>query len=188
MGRTKDDAAGEAFDKVAKMLELGYPGGPAVSKRAEHGDSMHFDFPKPLLNSGDFDFSFSGLKTAALYTLRDAKKLAPTILQDEDFVNDFCASFQRTVVEVLVAKTIKAAKKYNVKGLLFGGGVMANRALREGLEAAIKSDLGDVDYRFPTPDLCTDNAAMIASAAYVKAEAGMFVDWKEVDADSNWEL
>ena len=188
VGRTKDDAAGEAFDKVAKILDLGYPGGPIVSKRAANGDPLRFNLPRPLIANKDFDFSFSGLKTAALYTLRDAKKEYADITSDDDFVNDFCASFQQAAIDVLVSKTLAAAKHYKVKGVLFGGGVMANKELRKQLEAALKKKLPDVEYRFPSPGLCTDNAAMIASIGYVKASQKKFVDWKKIDADSNWEL
>ncbi len=170
------------------MLNLGYPGGPAVSKRAVNGDTLRFDLPRPLLHSGDFNFSFSGLKTAALYAIRDAKKDYEDIASDEDFVNDFCASFQQAVIDVLIAKTLQAARHFKVKSVLFGGGVIANKELRTQMESSLKKELPEVKYRFPSLGLCTDNAAMIASAGYIKAAANGFIDWKKIDADSNWEL
>ena len=176
IGETLDDAAGEAFDKVARMLGLGYPGGPAISELAkqiesgigsmEYGKIPNSKFqirlPRPMMNSKDFNFSFSGLKTAVLYLLRDIgdkrkiKKLIPEIAKE----------FQDAVVDVLVTKTIRAAKEYNVKTIILGGGVAANTALRKRLREEITDSLPNAKFNIPDSRLTGDNALMIATAAY----------------------
>ncbi len=159
IGRTVDDAAGEAFDKVAKMLGLGYPGGPEIEKRACTGDPDRFDLPRSILDSENF--SFSGLKTAVRYLLPKLKG---------DFLADLCASFQQAVVDVLVTKTIAAAQKYDVDLLTMSGGVSCNRELRRQLGDACARE----GFEFKTAEawLCTDNAAMIAFAALLRLQAG----------------
>jgi len=159
LGETRDDAAGEAFDKVAKLLGLCYPGGPEISKKAKIGDSSFFDLPSPMINSKDYDFSFSGLKTAVLYEVKKKKKL------NKKYINDMAASFQKAAVDVLVAKTIKAAKEYKVKSLMLSGGVAANPLLRKKITEQSKKQLS-LDLYIPDFVFCTDNAAMIAAAAY----------------------
>lgn len=181
IGGTQDDAAGEAFDKVAKLLGLGYPGGPEISKRAERGDAQAVAFPRPMLNQKNFDFSFSGLKTAVLYEVRD-KKLTTR------GVNDIAASFQQAVVDVLVEKTMRAATKYKVKGVLLSGGVAANQLLRNTLASRVHTELPDTFYAQPRPAYCTDNAAMIAVAAYFHAHKKHFTPFAKLKADANWEL
>lgn len=156
LGRTRDDAAGEAFDKVAKLLGLPYPGGPQVSKQALQGNKDAIHFPRPLL-PGTWDFSFSGIKTAVSYYLRDHQNVS---------VPDVCASFETAVVETLVTKTIKAALKYKVKQIAVGGGVAGNTLLREMMEA--KGKEAGLTVRFVERKLSSDNAAMIALAAYKK--------------------
>ncbi|WP_428897739.1 N6-L-threonylcarbamoyladenine synthase [Parelusimicrobium proximum] len=156
LGRTRDDAAGEAFDKVAKLLGLGYPGGPAVSKEALKGDAHAIAFPRPYMK-GSFDFSFSGLKTAVSYYLRDNKDINKA---------DVCASFQRAVVETLVKKTFDAVKKYKVKHIAVSGGVAANEELRQFMTAA--GDKRGVAVSFVPKGLSGDNAAMIALAGFKK--------------------
>jgi len=166
LGRTVDDAAGEAFDKVAKLLGLGYPGGPEIERRAASGDAARFDFPRSMLDSRDHNFSFSGLKTAVRYRLADF----PTGERTPELVSDMCASFQRAVVEVLVTKTVRAAKECNARLVTVSGGVSCNQVLRnEMAEGCRKSGL-----RLLTapPRLCTDNAAMIAFAASLRFRAG----------------
>lgn len=154
LGRTLDDAAGEAFDKAAKLLGLGYPGGPAVEAEARNGDPARFAFPRGMNNSGDFNFSFSGLKTALKYAL---PKTAP------DDRPDVCASFQEAIVEVLVQKSVRAAQENGRDLIAVSGGVCLNARLRESLEnAAAVEGLGVI---FAEPQLCTDNAVMIAHAA-----------------------
>lgn len=161
LGRTVDDAAGEAFDKVAKMLGLGYPGGPEIERLARTGDPMSFDLPRSMLDSRDCNFSFSGLKTAVRYLLPQLKG---------DFIPDLCASFQRVVIEVLVRKTLEAAKRCGRTVVTVSGGVSRNQTLRAGVTAAFEA-LG-VETLFAPPELCTDNAAMIAFAASLRLTAG----------------
>jgi len=154
LGRTLDDAAGEAFDKVAKLLGLSYPGGVSIERAAQKGDPQAFYFPRPMPGKR-LDFSFSGLKTAA--AVRIKKQGIPT----GDALGDFAASFQEAVVDTLVKKTISAAKKEKLKRILVSGGVAANRRLREKLEAGVREEGFEV--RFPSISLCTDNAAMVAA-------------------------
>ncbi len=182
IGSTLDDAAGEAFDKVAKMLELGYPGGPAVSRRAELGDAAKFAFPRPLLTQANFDFSFSGLKTAVLYTLQRKKEWSA---QD---VNDICASFQEAVVETLVVKSVRAAKAKKAKTVFLAGGVAANTLLRERLVTAVKAELPETEAVIPSLEYCTDNSAMIAMAGYFRLSKKKNDHWKNIEADPAWEL
>ncbi len=182
IGKTRDDAVGEAFDKVAKILGLGYPGGPAIQKIASTGDPNRFDFPRPMMGQNNYDFSFSGLKTSVLYLVKkqfDNKKIP---------VSDLAASFQQAAVDVLVKKTIKVAKKLKVKTVLLAGGVAANKPLQEQLGQAIIKKLPGIKYHYPPLDLCTDNATMIAIAGYHHAKQKDFADWKKLDADPNWEL
>ncbi len=157
LGRTRDDAAGESFDKVANLLGIGYPGGPMVDQLARLGNPKAVPFPRPHLH-GSWDFSFSGLKTAVLYYLNESKNRAS--------VQDVCASFQSSVVEVLVEKTLRAAKKFGLKSIAVGGGVSANSALRAQFLVRAKQEKRKV--YFPDPVLSTDNAAMIASLGYYK--------------------
>ncbi len=176
LGATLDDAAGEAFDKVARILGLPYPGGPSIQKAASEGNPRAFNFPRARLE-GSWDFSFSGLKTAVLRTVR--------ALQDEHQavpVADLAASFQAAVVDVLYQKTMKAADQYRVKEILIGGGVSANRALRETF-------LGQESYRVHIPplSLCTDNAAMIAAAGYYRYALGQR-DPLDLDVLPTWPL
>ena len=172
LGETRDDAAGEAFDKVAKILGLGYPGGPAIQRAAAHGDPAAFAFPRPLLASNQlpdepeyFDFSYSGLKTAVLTRVR-ALEAAGTL---DDRVPDLAASFQAAAVDVLVAKTMRAVRRKGCARVVLGGGVAASAALRAGLAAA----LGERGELFvPSLRLATDNAAMIARAGLFRFGRG----------------
>ena len=162
LGRTRDDAAGEAFDKVAKMLGLGYPGGPEIERVAQGGDPARFDLPRSMLHSGDAHFSFSGLKTAVRYLL-------PKIDLAVDRA-DLCASFQRAVTDVLVAKTIAAARESKRELVTVSGGVSRNQDLREQMAAACQA--AGLTLHFAPPELCTDNAAMIAFAAQLRLARG----------------
>ena len=157
LGGTRDDAAGEAFDKVARVLGLGYPGGPEIEKATKDGDPKAFNFPRPMINSANFDFSFSGLKTAVVNLIKATshKPLA---------ISDVAASFQAAIVDVLVTKTIRAAKKYQVKQILIGGGVAANKLLRNKMRKTCNK-IG-ISVKFPPVELCIDNGAMVASAAF----------------------
>ena len=165
LGRTRDDAAGEAFDKVARAIGLGYPGGPKVQKAAETGDPEAISFPRPCIEEEGYDFSFSGLKSAVLNYLNQERMMGHEISQE-----DVAASFQAAVVEVLVTKTMQAAKKFRVKRIAIAGGVSANKPLREGLREACRKR--KIDFCCPEFILCTDNAAMIASAAYYSYHRG----------------
>ncbi len=180
LGSTRDDAAGEAFDKVAKLLGLGYPGGPIISKLAEKGDKNAFILPRPMLHSGDFDFSFSGLKTAVFYL----SKKYPEILKKGKAQNDFCASFQQAVIDVLITKTMKAAEQHEIKYILLSGGVSANNELRKQLGEAIK--IKNMKFFLPEKIFCTDNASMIAVSAFFNQK--MATEWKKIDADANLKL
>lgn len=174
IGKTRDDAAGEAFDKVAKLLDLPYPGGPKISMLAETGNMKAIDFPRPMKHDPNFDFSFSGLKTAALYHLRD---------NPDANHPDVCASFEEAVVDVLTTKTAKAIREHSAKTLILAGGVSANKKLRERLEAI------DVE-TFLTPPLqyCMDNATMIAVAGYFHAKRADYTPWNTMEADPTWKL
>jgi N6-L-threonylcarbamoyladenine synthase len=165
LGETIDDAAGEAFDKTAKLLGLGYPGGPALSKLAEQGDPKAFKLPRPLLHSGDLDFSFAGLKSAVL---TQAKKLGDEL---EARKADLAASTQDAIVEVLVKKSIEALDRCAMNRLVVAGGVGANRQLRAQLDAMAKRR--HVRVHYPELHLCTDNGAMIAMAAALRLQSGM---------------
>ncbi|TDB39452.1 MAG: tRNA (adenosine(37)-N6)-threonylcarbamoyltransferase complex transferase subunit TsaD [Actinobacteria bacterium] len=168
LGSTLDDAAGEAFDKVAKLLGLGYPGGPAISRLAEQGDPAAIPFPRAMLHSGDYDFSLSGLKTAVLTYVRHEQAAGREI----DIPN-LAASFQAAVIDVQVAKAVRAAEEYGVRDFCLGGGVAANTALREALRVALAAR--GVRLSVPPFSLCTDNAAMIASAAHFRLRNGGFL-------------
>jgi N6-L-threonylcarbamoyladenine synthase len=172
LGQTRDDAAGEAFDKVAKMLGLEYPGGPIVSKLAEKGDPSALSYPRAKLPKTPFDFSFSGLKTSVLTSVKKLSRQGPLP------VHDICASFQEAVVDVLVEKALSAAKNYDISRIAVTGGVATNSRLRVRM-AKKTQKLGYKAY-FPYPELCTDNAAMVAITGYHQIKAGIVI--KE-DAD-----
>jgi N6-L-threonylcarbamoyladenine synthase len=159
LGSTMDDAAGECFDKTGKMIGLPYPAGPEIDRLAESGNPQAFDFPRPLLNDTSDDFSFSGLKTSVRYFLRDN----PDLLDAAQRVRDLCASVQAAIVEVLVAKTIRAAKRNGVHCVTASGGVTCNRALRNELARACKRE--NFSLHLAEKKLCTDNAAMIGILA-----------------------
>jgi len=163
LGRTRDDAAGEAFDKVARLLELGYPGGPLIDRLARNGNPAAIDFPRAWLNDDNarFDFSFSGLKTAVINHLYHARRLNEKIS-----LPDLAASFQEALVEVLVEKTAAAADNYGAKTVLVAGGVASNSHLRLRMEQRLSKARTALQLYFPPPELCTDNAAMIAAAAF----------------------
>jgi N6-L-threonylcarbamoyladenine synthase len=164
IGETRDDAAGEAYDKVARTLSLPYPGGPHIDRLAHEGEPT-LDLPRAWLEEGSYDFSFSGLKSAVINTLHNAKQKGQTI-----YPQDLAASFQASVIDVLVTKTVKAVKEYKVEQLLLAGGVAANKGLRAALEEAF-NEL-DTELIIPPLSLCTDNAAMIAAAGTILFEQG----------------
>jgi N6-L-threonylcarbamoyladenine synthase len=164
LGETQDDAAGEAFDKTAKLLGLGYPGGPALSRLAETGQPRRFKLPRPMIASGDLEFSFSGLKTAVLTLLRKESKNGERIQPP-----DIARAFVEAVVEVLVAKCVLAMERTGIARLVVAGGVGANRQLRAALDKEARASGFDVFY--PEPEFCTDNGAMIAFAAALRLKA-----------------
>ena len=174
LGGTRDDAAGEAFDKIGRLLNLPYPAGPMIENLSERGDASRFTFPRPMIGSKDFDFSFSGLK-AAIW--RETKKIQEL---DNKIIADICASVQRSIIEVLVRKTFKAAEKYKVKSILLGGGVAANQKLRDELKLKIENSKLKIPFFYPEKWLCTDNAAMIgAYAAFHPKETS----WNKITAN-----
>lgn len=187
VGQTRDDAVGEAFDKVARMLDLPYPGGPEISKLAEASrkDKLmvkdeKIKLPRPMIHSSDFDFSFSGLKTAVLYLIRDLKKI------DDNKKKQIAREFEDASIEVLTSKTIKAMKKYSADTLIVGGGVSANMHLRRELESKIKNEKFQV--YFPTKELSTDNAIMIGLVGiykFLKTKKGVRYNSKQLVATGN---
>ena len=176
IGRTIDDAAGEAFDKVATILGLPYPGGPNIEKIAKEGDPKAIRFPRSLMDKDNLDFSFSGLKTAVLYHCQgqDMKGENRVASMSRQEIADIAASFQAAVIEVLVKKSHRAAVKIGAKTVLAGGGVACNNALREAMEEMCNNN--DLSLLIAPKKYCTDNAAMVASLAYYKYQAGQFAD------------
>jgi len=204
IGETLDDAIGEAFDKVARLLSLGYPGGPAISKIAEKGNPNRYPLPSPMIHAKNYNFSYSGLKTAVLYLLRDLNfpirnsKFVPIALQSRilDRIGiirnsrqkaDIAASFQKAALDVLILKTIKAAKEYKVKSILLSGGVSANKELRKRLSLEAKKI--KIKYSQPELEYTGDNAAMIALAGYFSAQKHGnkkdSLNWESVEMDAN---
>jgi len=181
IGETKDDAVGEAFDKVARMLGLPYPGGPEISRLGERGRPGIYPLPRPMLRSNDYHFSFAGLKTAVLYLI---KKIG--LLTDEQKA-DIAREFEEACVEVLVAKTIRAAEECGAKTIVMGGGVSANTRLRQTLATNIAENLPKAEFYIPGPSLSTDNALMIAVAGAMKKD-GATLDISTLRADGNWRL
>jgi N6-L-threonylcarbamoyladenine synthase len=176
LGSTLDDAAGEAFDKVARLLGLAYPGGPSIQRAAESGDPRRFKFPRARLE-GIYDFSFSGLKTAVLYEVNDLKKKGNTLP-----VEDLAASFQSAVVDVLFKKTMQAARACDAKEILVAGGVSANRVLRQAFQSQ-----KEFKVHIPAFSLCTDNAGMIAAAGYYRFALG-HLSGLDIDVQPTWPL
>ena len=220
LGETRDDAAGEAFDKAAQLLKIGYPGGPAVAKVAEmykseiqnsipqycgtkfkiQNSKFKISLPRPMINDKSYDFSFSGLKTALLYEIQKDKNWKKKI-------PEYAAEFQQAVVDVLVAKTIRAAGEYKARTVMLSGGVAANQVLRQQLALTVKEKLAKVTFTMPELKYCTDNAAMVAVAGYFRARNKKFTplnplrgnspkriyltgftDWSKLRVDGNLEL
>ena len=172
LGGTRDDAAGECFDKSGRLLGLSYPAGPEIEQKAKLGNPKAYHFPRPLKNDGSFDFSFSGLKTAVL---REVEKVK---IMNEQTSNDICRGLQDAIIDVLVSKTFAAAEKYNVTTILLSGGVAANQTLKAAFEEKVKQT--NMQLFVPPRSLCTDNAAMIGTAAILQ---GKTTEWKKVTAN-----
>ncbi len=190
IGETMDDAAGEAFDKGAKMMSLGYPGGPIVSQYANDYKksfpanvvpSSTLNFPRPMLNSNNSNFSFSGLKTALLYQLKKDPKWKTRI-------PEYCFAYQQAIIDILIAKTIKAAKKMEAKTVMLSGGVSANRELRDSLALAVKKNLPGRNFLVPAQEYTTDNAAMIAAAAVFKLKHKKTTTFSKLRVDPSLQL
>jgi N6-L-threonylcarbamoyladenine synthase len=185
IGETRDDAAGEAYDKAAKMMGLGYPGGPILSEYAaefkKSGSSSNLNFPRPMLNSPDFDFSFSGLKTALLYQLQKDKGWRKRI-------PEYCFAYQEAIIDILIGKTLKAAKKYKSKTIMLAGGVSANTELRSRLATTIATQLPKSNFLVPAHEYTTDNAAMIAAAAAFQIRRRKPVSFSKLGVDSSLQL
>lgn len=175
IGETRDDAAGEAFDKAAKLMNIGYPGGPVVSKKASLAKNIgEIKLPRPMINSNNFDFSFSGLKTALLYEIQKDKNWKKQI-------PEYSHEFQQAVIDVLIHKTIKAAQKNKIKTIMLAGGVSANLELRKQMKEKVDVKIPDLKYT-------TDNAVMIAVAGYYHALKKDYTPWQKLKADCNLEL
>ena len=182
LGGTIDDAAGECFDKTGKLMGLPYPAGPVIDQLAESGNPKAFDFPRPLLHESNDDFSFSGLKTSVRYFIRDH----PALLDDRQKVCDLCASVQAAIIEVLVKKTMRAAKREGVRCVTASGGVTCNRALRAELERTCARH--GMTLRLAEKSLCTDNAAMIGILAERKLQAGVPLPLLDTEINPSWAL
>ena len=187
LGSTRDDAAGEAFDKVARLLGLSYPGGPAISEAAKGGNEEAWNFTRPMLQSGDLDFSFSGLKTELFYTVRDLEgvrysndKVPGTL------VSDLAASFQRAAVDTLIAKTSQAIEQIQPKLLLLAGGVAANQMLRRDFQELAQQN--KLPFRIASQELCGDNATMIGLAGIYAYESDRIKQWSDIDAQARVDL
>ncbi|MFH1824207.1 MAG: tRNA (adenosine(37)-N6)-threonylcarbamoyltransferase complex transferase subunit TsaD [Candidatus Firestonebacteria bacterium] len=165
LGKTRDDACGEAFDKIAKLLGLGYPGGPYIEKLAKDSKKS-YKFPEAIMKDGSLDFSFSGLKTAVLNFLQENKNVRQ---------NDLCAGFQNAAISALLNKTIDVAKKLDIKRIVLGGGVIVNKALKK--EFKERGEKEEMDIYYPSPIFCTDNGVMIALIGYYKFLRNEFSDW-----------
>ena len=192
IGKTRDDAVGETFDKIAKLIGFDYPGGAKISKTAEGGNTKAIKFPRPMIKEG-YEFSFAGLKTAALYWLHDNASEVPnshpkTYSLEPKALSDFCASFEQTIVDVLITKTMRAAKAHQPKTIILAGGVSANKKLRNTLQEEIAKKFPDTKIYIPEMKYTMDNAAMIAVAGYYSAINKEYTDWNNVEANPNWRV
>jgi N6-L-threonylcarbamoyladenine synthase len=188
LGRTRDDAAGEAFDKSAKMLSLGYPGGPEISKRAEKGNPRAYDIPRPMIERDDCEFSFSGMKNAIRLLIQDLSTSAiPRVspISRVSVRNDLSASIEQAIVDILINKSLKATEKHNPKTFILAGGVAANKNLRKSLKKALPKK---IKLLIPNIRYCQDNAAMIAATGYFQAKKKKFTKYDTLTAHANWEL
>jgi len=192
VGETRDDAAGECFDKAAKILGLGYPGGPAIDAKAEKYrirlvrarkiSQYQIELPRPMIYQKNYDFSFSGLKTAVLYTFRSR---SPKIRKSKEYIQEMCFEVQQAIIDVLISKTVGVAKRFRAKTIILGGGVAASQELRNQFKT--KCLISDIKLLVPPGNLCTDNAAMVAVAAYFNQKTAA-KDLKKIKADANLKI
>jgi len=188
LGETRDDAAGECFDKVARILGLGYPGGPVIDKQAakfnppvdREKSKFQIKMPRPMIYQKNYDFSFSGLKTAVLY---DFKNRSPKVRKTKEYIREISKEVQQAIIDVLIHKTLKTAKDYRVKSILLGGGVAANEELKKQLKEKIEKELPNIKYLVPDPIFCTDNAVMVAITAYFHRKEKF--NLQQIKADAN---
>ncbi len=185
IGETRDDAAGECFDKAAKILGLGYPGGPAIAKMAKEfvRGRASIKLPRPMIYQKNYDFSFSGLKTAVLYEVKSGKRK----VKNEKYIQAMSAEIEQAIIDVLIHKTLKAAKNFKVKSVILGGGVTANNELRKQFKEKIKKEIPYSKLHIPDIKYCTDNAAMIAITAYFNQKKAT-KDWQKIKADANLKI
>jgi len=185
IGETRDDAAGEAFDKTAKLLGLGYPGGPILSKKAREFEKLKKEktikFPRPMKNKKNFDFSFSGLKTAVRYTIQKDKNYSKNI-------PEYCHEVEEAIIDVLISKTKKAGLEHEAKTIMLAGGVSANSKLRKNFKETLRKNFPDATISIPNLKYTTDNAAMVAAAGYFRAKQKNFTPWQSLRNNPNLEL
>jgi N6-L-threonylcarbamoyladenine synthase len=183
LGETRDDAAGECFDKCARILRLGYPGGPAIEKQAEkfkvYGLRFKVRLPRPMIHQKNFDFSFSGLKTAVLYKAKSENFK----LKDKKYIQEMSREIQQAIIDVLISKTLRAVKEFKTKSIILGGGVAANDELRKQFK--VQSLRFKVKFLVPPKIFCTDNAAMVAAVGYFNYLKGKIKNWENITVNAN---
>ena len=195
IGETRDDAAGECFDKTARLLGLEYPGGPAIAAQAAKFQISKSKFqinskfqisklPRPMIKQKNYDFSFSGLKTAVLCLTKNNKSK----LKSKKFIQALCKEIQQAIIDVLIDKTMCAAKEYRTRTIILSGGVAANKELRRQMAERIKKEFSNFQFLIPNFQYCTDNGAMIAMAGYFRYKSGAKTDWKKIKANANLRL
>jgi len=186
LGETRDDAAGECLDKAARILGLPYPGGPAIAAEAANLKPKTYNLtpklPRPMLHQKNYDFSFSGLKTAVLYDFRDRP---PKIRKSKEYIRAMSAEVQQAIIDVLISKTLRAAEEYKAKTIILGGGVASNEELREQFKEKIKKESPNIQYLIPNIQLCTDNAAMVGVAGYFHYLKGKKYNLEKIKANAN---
>lgn len=184
LGETQDDAAGECLDKTARVLSLDYPGGPAIAAKAAQfkklANKWRINLPRPMIKSRDYNFSFSGLKTAVLY---EFKKRTPQVRKDKEYIRTLCAETQQSIIDVLLYKTLKAVRNYGAKAIILGGGVTANQELRKQFEKKIKKEIPGLKIYIPALEFCTDNAAMAAMVSFFHQKEKK--DWQKIKAQAD---
>jgi N6-L-threonylcarbamoyladenine synthase len=189
IGETRDDAAGECFDKVARILGLGYPGGPAIAAEATklkaQSSKFKVSLPRPMIYQKNYDFSFSGLKTAVLYDFRNRSQ---KVRKSKKYIREMAAEVQQAVIDVLIKKTLKAAKDYRVRSIILGGGVAANTELRKQFLSRVKSQESRVKFFVPLKNFCTDNAVMVGVVANFHWLKGEKRSWQEITVDANLKI